>query len=105
TFGTEDDLKVSAKVQKEIKEFCKSKQISVISKEAAYNELKKKQGDILSPIYQPGGDLDEKQRKAKEEMVNFPEIARYLILTFYGDPTTPDSTYLQIFSFPSNNKN
>lgn len=102
-YGNENEYRISKEEQREIKSYCKTKGISVMTHEEAISELKRKQADIFQPLFQPGGNLDEKQAKAKEQIVSIAEIARIVTLTFYINASNlSDSTIISVVSFPSN---
>jgi hypothetical protein len=104
-FGEEEEYRLSKEDQKEIKIYCKDKKINLSTLEESMSELKRKQADIFEPLFQAGGTLEQKQNKAKEQMLSIPEIARHTTFVFYktnGD--TPDSTRIIVSSFPLNTK-
>lgn len=102
--GEQNEYFLNKENQKNLKSYCKEKGVSLITQEEVKSEYDRKIKEILERMFEPG-DLEEKQKKAKEQLLSIPEIARKGVLTFYiTEPGLPDSTRLTISSFPYNQK-
>ncbi|MBN8673230.1 MAG: hypothetical protein J0L56_03790 [Chitinophagales bacterium] len=102
--GQEKAFLLNKEDQKAVKNYCKEKSITLITEEAVKSEYDRKLKEIIESMFKPG-DLEEKQKKAKDQLLSIPEIVRKAELTFYiTEPGLPDSTRLAISSFPYNQK-
>lgn len=99
---TKEEYKIKKEEQKEIKKYCKEKNLDLVTKDEATNSFKRKNAEIMAPLFQkPPEELEAAKNKIQEELLSIPEIARWATFELYvTDSNTVDSSQLLVYSFP-----